>query len=77
MKVDSTRADVSECLTWKNRTAIIPVYLSPDTFQKYREVAFMVDNRIKECKIESIVKMFEQLDEDDRKRCLKILRSKI
>ncbi len=69
---DKSRASVHK---WKEKTEFLPEYLSIETLNKVKEIEKEADNIISEGKMEDVVFYFEKLDDVERKKCIKILKT--
>lgn len=67
----------SECVSWLEKTATLPYYLSADTKAEYAKARVLVEHRLHTCRIEGVVSMFNSLSESEKKQCLEILLKEI
>ena len=65
--------DSSLCTQWITRTDDIPYYLNADNVTKYKDIYRVVIERRKQLKIESIVDIFNALEEDEKRLCIERL----
>lgn len=63
----------NECYTWIEKTNILPSYLTEVIIKKHNDIKLQIENRLKELKIESVVLLFENLTEDEKKICIDTL----
>lgn len=63
----------NDCYSWLDKTNILPDYLDNISKETYENIRLLVENRLKELKIESIVVLFENLTEDEKKLCISTL----
>ena len=64
---------INDCINWARITAERPAYLTPKTVAEYGLVSKKINNRIKECRVQGVVSMFNELREDEKNECLDIL----
>ena len=75
-RVDKTLIDSwdsQKCYSFKSETDISPPYLFEENFKAISDKRAIVDLRIKELKIESVVTLFNQLSDSEKKQCLGFL----
>ncbi len=65
--------NVNECFNWLEDTKVLPYYLSNDTLDKYKSINNMINRRVTDLKVESIIVIFKELDIDEKKKCLEYL----
>lgn len=70
-KVDAM--SINECINWTRITAERPAYLTQKTVTEYGLVSKKVNDRIKECRVQGVVSMFNELTDDEKNECLNIL----
>ena len=63
----------NDCYSWLDKTNILPDYLDNISKETYKNIKVLVENRLKELKIESIVVLFENLTEDEKELCINTL----
>ena len=66
----------SECVSWLEKTAILPYYLSADAKTEYAKAKLLVEHRLRTCRVEGVVSMFKSLSDTEKKQCLEILLKK-
>jgi len=62
-------------LEWKEKTKILPDYLSYDTKNKVEEMDKKVNELLSEDMIQTVIDYFEKLSSDERKKCLEQLQN--
>ena len=62
-----------ECFGWLEVNRALPTYLYDETINLYNEIKKLVELRVNELNIESIVTIFNSLDSDKKIECIKIL----
>lgn len=77
VKEQLNKMTATECSTWRERVSILPLYLSEETINMYKEIDKQVSVRISEFKIDGVISLFEQLDTEDKKKCIQLLHEKI
>lgn len=64
---------VEQCEEWKEINNIPPIYAKEETILEYRELRRLINERIKSSKIEGIISIFKELDDDEKEKCIKLL----
>jgi hypothetical protein len=62
-----------QCTLWINQTAEVPHNLKQKLINTYQEYRKVVKGRVSDLKIENIVSIFEELDENAKRKCIGIL----
>ncbi len=65
-----------EVYAWKQRIKELPPYLSDKTMKAITDLDIEADQLISDGKIEDVVFYYERLNNDEKKKCLEILKSK-
>lgn len=69
----SDQMDARTCTSWLEKTEILPKYLSKDVVKRYEIAYKTVEERLHICRVEGVVSLFEQLSNEEKRKCLKIL----
>ncbi|MCB2291343.1 hypothetical protein LGK97_16575 [Clostridium sp. CS001] len=64
---------IEESILWLDQTAKLPLNLKDDIVNIYQEYKIVVKGRVSDLKIENIIMIFEELDENAKRKCLNIL----
>lgn len=67
--------DADTCIRWLRQTERIPDYLDGETVRRYDALKTKVQDKLGECRVQGVVAMFQQLNEQERKNCLRVLMS--
>ena len=70
---NSSQMDAMACTDWLEKTKILPEYLSIDIIDRYKKIYRIVEGRLRECKIDGVVSLFNKLDSEEKQQCLEIL----
>lgn len=62
-----------DCIRWKNSHTEIPVFLNKNDIERLNQLADKIDERLRALKIQGVVSLFNELSENEKKECLKIL----
>ena len=63
----------SDCVSWIEKTELLPDYLSSHHKQLYKRTKDKVVERLHTCRIDGVVTMFNSLSPEERKECLSLL----
>lgn len=61
------------CSAWLSQTQTLPNYLDHQTVKRYHEVRRSVEQRLHSCRVQGVVSMFNELSNEEKEECLKIL----
>ena len=61
------------CSAWLSQTQTLPNYLDQQTVKRYHEVRRSVEQRLHSCRVQGVVSMFNELSNEEKEECLKIL----
>ena len=61
------------CSGWLSQTQTLPNYLDQQTVKRYHEVRRSVEQRLHSCRVQGVVSMFNELSNEEKEECLKIL----
>lgn len=56
-----------------SQTQTLPNYLDHQTVKRYHEVRRSVEQRLHSCRVQGVVSMFNELSNEEKEECLKIL----
>lgn len=73
IKKNISNLSIEECETWRIKNRDIPLYLTEESLLLLKEINSMINDKIKNSKIDGIISIFKELDEDEKDRCLKLL----
>lgn len=76
IKEKLNRMTATECFTWRDRVSVLPPYLSEETVTIYKEMDKQVLERTSELKIDGVISLFNQLDSEDKKKCMQLLNTR-
>ncbi len=77
VKIDATVLSAQECIQWNERTTPLPEYLSDETLVMYKSKVLQVQGQLKNCKIQGVVLMFDQLDIEEQRQCFDSLKKRL
>ena len=63
----------AECVRWLDSTQSLPDYLTTALKEQYSKIRISVEDRLKTCRIDGVVTMFNNLSDPEKKQCLDIL----
>ena len=64
---------IEECETWKIKNRDIPLYLKDESILLLKNINTIINDKIKNSRVEGIISIFKELDEDEKERCLRLL----
>lgn len=78
-KIENNLENLSaqECIKWINEINNIPTYISETTIKNIENLTIKINNRIKQCKLDSIIELFKELDDEDKQKCFNYLKELI
>ena len=65
--------NASRCSGWLSQTQTLPNYLDQQTVKRYHDVRRLVEQRLHNCRVQGVVSMFNELSNEEKEECLKIL----
>ena len=68
-----SRISASSCSGWLSQTQTLPGYLDQQTVQRYHELRLQVEQRLHYCRVHGVVSMFNELTNEEKEECLKLL----
>lgn len=73
IKENIAQLSIEECETWRVKTRDIPLYLKDESIELLKNINLMINDKIKNSKVDGIISIFKELDEDEKERCLRLL----
>ena len=67
------RISASSCSGWLSQTQTLPGYLDQQTVKRYHELRLQVEQRLHNCRVQGVVSMFNELTNEEKEECLKLL----
>ena len=64
------------CTRWLNQTQTIPELLDSETVKRYHAARQAVEQRLHNCRVQGVVSMFDNLSDEEKTECLRILQSR-
>lgn len=64
---------IEKSILWLAQTANLPRNLEEDVINTYKEYKMVIKGRVSDLKIENIIMIFEELDENAKRKCINIL----
>ena len=58
---------------WLSQTQTLPNYLDQQNVKRYHDVRRLVEQRLHNCRVQGVVSMFNELSNEEKEECLKIL----
>lgn len=71
--IEINRLDAKECINFKEKLENYPSYFSKSIVEEIKFYLTQIENRLKECKIQGVVSLFEQLSSEEKVECLTLL----
>lgn len=73
VKENISKLSIEECETWKIKNRDIPLYLKDESILLLKNINTIINDKIKNSRVEGIISIFKELDEDEKERCLRLL----
>lgn len=73
VEVKLSQLSASDCANWLERTKVLPKFLGVEARTAHQKLKVEIENRLRTYKIEGVVSMFNALNYEERKACLKRL----
>ena len=73
IKENISKLSIEECETWKIKNRDIPLYLKDESILLLKNINTIINDKIKNSRVEGIISIFKELDEDEKERCLRLL----
>jgi len=66
-----------DCIDWKRATNNLPDYLSIKAKQNYQRTSTLIEKRLKDCRIQGVIMLFNELSESEKRECFLLLQREI
>lgn len=73
IKENILKMSIEDCESWKIKNRDIPLYLKDESLSLLKEINKMINDKIKNSRVEGIISIFKQLDDEEKQRCLMLL----
>lgn len=73
IKKNISQLSIEECESWRLKNRDIPLYLKDESLVMLKEINNIINDKIKNSKVDGIIAIFKELDEEEKQRCLMLL----